>query len=75
MMIARVDEIIITSYLRAARCGVLQSEVEFKLRLSYLQLLIWDQTETNTWVEQLKGHASNPAGQFMPSSILAIAFI
>ena len=47
------------------------------LNLSHLEQLIWDQTQTNTWAEQLEAHISSPAGQFMPpfSGIRATAFI
>ena len=47
----------------AAECTV---KLNSKPNLSHLQQLIWDETQTNTWIEQLDTHASNPAGQFMP---------
>ena len=52
------------------------AKLNSKLSLSHLQQLIWDQTQTNTRIEYLEAHASNPAGQFMPSfsKIHAIAF-
>ena len=44
-----------------SRFGVPHSEIELSL-----QQLIWDQTQTNTRIEHLEAHASNPAGRFMP---------
>ena len=41
------------------------TKLNSKLSLSHLQQLIWDQTQTNTRIEHLEAHASNPAGQFM----------
>ena len=55
----RLDHCDIIASHSEVRCVELQS-------LSHLQQLIWDQTQTNTWIEQLEAHASNPAGQFMP---------
>ena len=70
MIIARVDQIIVTSSLRVAGsvwppvCRT--TKLSSKLSLTHLQQLIWDQTHTNTRIEHLEAHASNPAGQFMP---------
>ena len=43
-----------------------RSKILFAAWQSHLQKLIWDKTQTDTWIEQLDTHESNPAGQFMP---------
>ena len=47
-------------------CPLVFRTVKFNSKLSHLQQLIWDQTQTSTWIEQLEAHALNSAGQFMP---------
>ena len=69
MIIARVDYMIVTSKLRVAGsvCPLVcrTAKLNFKLSLSHLQQLIWDQTQINTRTEHLEAHASNQADQFM----------
>ena len=42
-------------------CPLVCHTAKLNSKLSYLQQLIWDQTQTNTRIEHLKTHASNPA--------------
>ena len=51
------------------------SEVELQTEFKSLQQTIWDQTQTNTWIEQLGIHVSNPAGQFMRLRAIAVIWI
>ena len=43
------------------------AKLNSKPSVTHLQKLIWDQTQANTWIEQLEAHTSNQVSQFMPT--------